>query len=100
MVTGRSIKSEDFESALKRAPVARKATETDWIVCHAETRPIKHGWVACPVGGEVPGPVCAACRHLVTSSAERTRDGWCAMGDPRDPGRADSMPRNRLARYR
>ena len=61
--------------------MARTAPDPEWVVCDAATRMVVGGWVACPVNGARPVGSCLTCRHLITSSAERSTGGWCANLD-------------------
>ncbi|MEO7332533.1 MAG: hypothetical protein ABIZ71_01180, partial [Gemmatimonadales bacterium] len=53
-----------------------------WVICHSETRIVVRSSVACPARGRVPGIDCLGCRHLVTSSVERSADWWCEARGP------------------
>ena len=72
--------------------MARVEFDPAWVVCHGQTRLIVGRSVACPLRGRVRASVCLGCRHLVTSSAERSRDRWCAAEEPAVLGSAPSRP--------
>lgn len=64
--------------------MARIPPNLAWVVCHAQTRVVLRRTVACPAGGRVPDLECLGCRYLVTSSVERSADGWCEAIGPVD----------------
>ena len=62
----------------------RSAVTPEWIVCQDATRVVERDHVRCPIRGRVAIAACLACRHLETSSNERSGGSWCEPGDPPD----------------